>query len=203
GSGIFLTAQDIATRTRFPYLFLLVWVIGAGVTLLACFAFAELGGMFPHAGGQYVYMREAFGDAAGFLYGWMYFTVSATGTMAALGVGFATYLGQVFPALQAQRAVLDVGPVPVTRGQLIAIAAIALQTLINIFGVKKGAILQNVATWAKFSAIGGFVVLGLLLGHGSWSHYSQPIPAVPGGPGLLTAIGVALIAVFWTYDGWV
>src|SRR5262249_59609110 len=92
GSGIFLTAQDIATRTRFPYLFLLVWVIGAGVTLLACFAFAELGGMFPEAGGQYVYMREAYGDAAGFLYGWMYFTVSATGTVAALGVGFATSL---------------------------------------------------------------------------------------------------------------
>jgi APA family basic amino acid/polyamine antiporter len=203
GSGVFLTAQEVATNTRSPWLFLTVWVIGVCVTLLACFAFAELGGMFPHAGGQYVYMREAYGDAAGFLYGWMYFTVSATGTMAALGVGFATYLGQALPGLQAQRTVLGIGPVTVTRGHLIALAAIALQTLINIFGVKKGAILQNVATWAKFAAIGSFVVLGLALGRGSWSHYSQAIPAAPGSPSMLTAIGVALIAVFWAYDGWV
>ncbi len=203
GSGVFLTAQEVATNTRSPWLFLTVWVIGICVTLLACFAFAEMGGMFPHAGGQYVYMREAYGDAAGFLYGWMYFTVSATGTMAALGVGFATYLGQAFPALEAQRTVLGIGPVVVTRGHLIALAAIALQTLINIFGVKKGAILQNVATWAKFGAIGSFVVLGLALGRGSWSHYSQAIPAAPGSPSMLTAIGVALIAVFWAYDGWV
>lgn len=203
GSGIFLTAQDVATNTRYPWLFLVIWIVGVCVTLLACFAFAELGGMFPQAGGQYVYMREAYGDAAGFLYGWMYFTVSATGTMAALGVGFATYLGQAFPALQAQHTVLGVGPITVTRGHLIALAAIALQTLINIFGVKKGAILQNIATWAKFAAIGSFVVLGLALGHGSWSHYHQAMPAAPGSASMLTAIGVALIAVFWAYDGWV
>src|ERR1051326_5026449 len=108
GSGIFLTAQEIAAQTRYPLLFLALWVVGAAITLLACFAFAELGGMFPAAGGQYVYMREAYGDAAGFLYGWMFFTVSATGTMAALGVGFATYLGQAFPALEPQRAVLSI-----------------------------------------------------------------------------------------------
>lgn len=203
GSGIFLTAQDVATNTRYPWLFLVIWIVGVCVTLLACFAFAELGGMFPQAGGQYVYMREAYGDAAGFLYGWMYFTVSATGTMAALGVGFATYLGQAFPALQAQRIVLGVGPITVTRGHLIALAAIALQTLINIFGVKKGAILQNIATWAKFGAIGCFVVLGMLLGHGSWSHYSQTISTPLGSTSMLTGIGVALIAVFWAYDGWV
>src|SRR5689334_12927192 len=122
GSGIFLTAKNIAINTRHPWLFLTVWIVGVCMTLLACFAFAELGSMFPHAGGQYVYMREAYGDAAGFLYGWMYFTVSATGTVAALGVGFATYLGQVFPALQAARVVLAAGPVEITRGHLIAIA---------------------------------------------------------------------------------
>jgi basic amino acid/polyamine antiporter, APA family len=203
GSGIFLTAQSIATETRYPYLFLAVWVIGAGVTLLACFAFAELGAMFPEAGGQYVYMREAYGDAAGFLYGWMYFTVSATGTVAALGVGFATYLGQALPALETQRTVLAAGPLTITRGHLLALAAIALQTVINIFGVKKGAVLQNIATWAKFAAIGGFIVLGLALGRGSWSHYSGAIPATTGSLPLLTAVGVALIAVFWAYDGWV
>ena len=203
GSGIFLTAKNIAINTRHPWLFLTVWIVGVCMTLLACFAFAELGSMFPHAGGQYVYMREAYGDAAGFLYGWMYFTVSATGTVAALGVGFATYLGQVFPALQAARVVLAAGPVEITRGHLIAIAAIALQTLINIFGVKKGAVLQNVATWAKFAAIAVFVIGGLTLGRGSWDHYHHSLPAGPGSVSMVTGIGIALIAVLWAYDGWV
>ena len=203
GSGIFLTAQEVSTHTRAPWLFLGVWVLGVGITMLACFAFAELGGMFPEAGGQYVYMREAYGDAAGFLYGWMYFTVSATGTVAALGAGFATYLGQVFPALEAHRAVLSIGSFSVTRGHLIALAAIALQTSINIFGVKKGAVLQNVATWAKFGAIGVFIFFGLLFGRGSWDHYRHAMPAAPGSGSLLAGVGVALIAVFWAYDGWV
>ena len=213
GSGIFLTAQEVSTNTRAPWLFLGVWVLGVGVTMLACFAFAELGGMYPHAGGQYVYMREAYGDAAGFLYGWMYFTVSATGTVAALGAGFATYLGQVFPALEVKRAVLPIaafhlgqhtlGPFALTRGHVLALAAIALQTAINVFGVKKGAILQNIATWAKFGAIGIFIFVGLLFGRGSWDHYRHAIPAAQGSGSLLAGIGVALIAVFWAYDGWV
>src|SRR6185437_5495476 len=203
GSGIFLTAKDVAADTRHPWLFLTVWVVGIGMTLLACFAFAELGSMFPQAGGQYVYMREAYGDTAGFLYGWMYFTVSATGTVAALGVGFATYLGQVFPAMQASRVVLALGRVEITRGHFIAIAAIALQTLINVFGVKRGAILQNVATWAKFAAIAVFVFGGFLLGGGSWDHYHHSLPAGPGSVSLVRGIGVALIAVLWAYDGWV
>lgn len=217
GSGIFLTAKNVAINTRHPWLFLAVWVIGMGMALLACFAFAELGCMFPHAGGQYVYMREAYGDTAGFLYGWMYFTVSATGTVAALGVGFATYLGQTFPSLQAQRAVLSfhqfhigyrhavvaLGPFDLTRGHLIALAAIALQTLINIFGVKKGAILQNIATWVKFAAIAIFVLGGLALGRGSWDHYRHSLPAGPDSVSFVAGIGIALIAVFWAYDGWV
>ena len=186
GSGIFLTAKDVALNTRAPWLFLFVWIIGMGMALLACFAFAELGAMFPSAGGQYVYMREAYGDAAGFLYGWMYFTVSATGTVAALAVGFATYLGQTFPALRAEQVVLSLRFVDVTRGHLIALAAIALQTLINIFGVKKGAVLQNIATWAKFAAVAVFVLGGLLLGRGSWSHFQHALPAAPGSASLVT-----------------
>jgi APA family basic amino acid/polyamine antiporter len=148
----------------------------------------------------------------------MYFTVSATGTVAALGVGFATYLGQTFPALELPKAVLTfrqfhigfrqnmmaLGPFDVTRGHLIALAAIALQTLINIFGVKKGAVLQNIATWAKFGAIAIFVVGGLLLGHGSWDHFRHSlVPAGSEHVSIVAAVGIALIAVFWAYDGWV
>jgi len=205
GSGIFLTAQDVAGSTRTPSLFLGVWVLGMGITLLACFAFAEMGAMFPDAGGQYVYMREAYGEFVAFLYGWMIFTVSVGGTIAALGVGFAVYLGSVFPALAADRPLLLIGHFTLTCGHLVAISAIAVQTLINIFGVHKGAVLQNIATWLKFAAIAAFVVLGALIGKGSWGHLSSAlaIPASANSPGVLAGIGVALIAVFWAFDGWV
>ena len=203
GSGIFLTAQEVALNTRTPLLFLAVWALGLLITLPASFAFAEMGAMFPEAGGQYVYMREAYGEFVAFLYGWMIFTVSIGGTIAALAVGFSLYFGSVFPALDASHIVLTLGSFALTRGHLVALSAIAVQTVINIFGVHKGAILQNVATWIKFAAIAAFILLGLALGKGSWGHFSMPIPAAAGSPGVLAGIGVALIAVFWAYDGWV
>ncbi len=204
GSGIFLTAKDIASSTRFPWLFLGVWIIGLAITLLAAFAFAEMGAMFPEAGGQYVYIREAYGDFVAFLYGWMIFTVSVGGTIAALGAGFAEYMGAVVPALAANRAIVTFGAFTLTRGHLVATASIIFLTLANIFGLRKGAVLQNVATWIKFLAIGAFVVLGLIFGKGSWSHYSASSLSSSGGSlSLLSGIGVALIAVFWAYDGWV
>src|SRR4051812_22735368 len=98
GSGIFLTAGQIATELRRADLFILVWVAGGIISLLACFAVAELGGMFPQAGGQYVFLREAYGELPAFLYGWMIFAVVQTGTIAALAVGFAQYFGAVIPA---------------------------------------------------------------------------------------------------------
>jgi APA family basic amino acid/polyamine antiporter len=217
GSGIFLTAKDIAINTRSPALFLSIWTIGIGITMLACFAFAEMGAMFPQAGGQYVYVREAYGEFAAFLYGWMIFTVSVAGTVAALGAGFAEYIGKIFPALAADRAVFslpevvwtsghrvhELGGFTLTRGHLVAVSAIVVQTLVNIFGVRPGAILQNIATWAKFAAIGAFVILGLAFGKGSWSHYSVPLPPSTDARSLVSGIGVALIAVFWALDGWV
>ncbi|HEY6304964.1 MAG TPA: amino acid permease [Candidatus Angelobacter sp.] len=212
GSGIFLTAQDVAVNTRSPLLFLSIWLIGMVITMLACFAFAEMGAMFPDAGGQYVYMREAYGEFVAFLYGWMIFTVSIGGTIAALAAGFSLYIGSMFPVVESGRAVLSLGKFTVgdhviapmlTRGHLLAFAAIALQTLINIFGVRAGAVLQNVATWIKFAAIAAFVALGLAFGHGSAGHYSGSLPASGGAATLLSGIGVALIAVFWAYDGWV
>ena len=97
GSGIFLTAGPIASAVRTPLFFLGVWLAGGLISLLACFAFAEMGAMFPEAGGQYVYLREAYGEFPAFLYGWMIFTVGQSGTIAALAVGFAEYFGAVLP----------------------------------------------------------------------------------------------------------
>src|SRR6266700_5622756 len=106
GSSIFLTAKDIAGPLPQPVLFLLVWVLGALISLCACFAFAELGSMFPDSGGQYIYLREAYGDLIAFLYGWMLFAVANGGTIAALSVASADYLSAIFPAISEQHVVL-------------------------------------------------------------------------------------------------
>jgi APA family basic amino acid/polyamine antiporter len=201
GSGIFLTSGQIADEVRYPAVFFLVWIAGGVISLLACFAFAELGAMFPEAGGQYIYLREAYGEFPGFLYGWMMFAVGNTGGIATLAVGFAEYFGKFLPWADAHRAVLATPFFTLTRGHLVALTGIASLTVVNILGLRRGATLQNVATFMKFAAIAVFVGLGLLVGKGSWGHYSMPASAAPGP--LLPAIGVALIAVFWTYDGWV
>jgi len=201
GSGIFLTSGQIADQVRYPSLFILVWVIGGAVSLFATFAFAELASMYPDAGGQYVYLREAYGEFPAFLYGWMIFSVAQTGSIAALAVGFAEYMG-AFTPLDPHRAIFHVGSWIFSRGHLVALAAIAVMTWVNIVGVRRGATVQNLATWLKFAAIGVFVGLGFLLGNGSWSHW-HPAVVVPPSGSMLSALGVALVAVFWAYDGWV
>jgi len=204
GSGIFLTAGPIASAVHSPTLFLLVWLVGGGVSLFACFAFAEMAAMFPEAGGQYIFLREAYGEFPAFLYGWMIFTVGQSGTIAALAVGFADYFGTVFSFASAHRPLLHIGRAALTRGDIVAVLSIAVLTTINVLGVKRGSALINVATWAKFVAIGCFVLLGLAIGHGHWSNYSVSLAAQPMSPAqLISGLGVALIGVFWAFDGWV
>ena len=111
GSSIFLTAKDIAGPLPQPTLFLLVWVLGALISLCACFAFAELGSMFPDSGGQYIYLREAYGDLVAFLYGWMLFAVANGGSIAALSVASAAYLGQVVPFVSQDHIVISLAGV--------------------------------------------------------------------------------------------
>src|SRR5271154_3756383 len=124
GSSIFLTAKDIAGPLPHPVLFLLVWVLGALIFLCACFAFAELGTMFPDSGGQYVYMREAYGDLPAFLYGWMMFSVGNGGSIAALAVGSAAYLGGIIPNISQQHVVLSVAGIVLTRAHIVALIMI-------------------------------------------------------------------------------
>jgi APA family basic amino acid/polyamine antiporter len=205
GSGIFLTAAPIASAVHKPLYFLGIWIAGGLISLLACFAFAEMAAMYPEAGGQYVFLRESYGEFPAFLYGWMIFSVGQSGTIAALAVGFAEYFGAVLPFASAHVPVANFGRFTLTRGDLSAAGAIALLTIINILGLRRGSALVNVATWAKFAAIGGFVVLGLSIGHGSWTNYdaSIPIAAPPSLSQVISGFGVALIAVFWAFDGWV
>ncbi len=223
GSSIFLTAKDIAGPLPNPRMFLLIWVLGAAISWFACAAFAELGSMFPDSGGQYVYLREAYGDLVAFLYGWMLFTVSNGGTIAALAVASAAYTGQVFPVLSQEHVIANVNvpwpalaaghfswgtaAVVLTRAHLFGLLLIVLLTYVNVVGLRWGALLQNISTWTKFAAMAAFVVLGLAFGKGDWSHFHA---ATAGGftmgmsvGQLISALGVALIAVFWAYDGWV
>jgi APA family basic amino acid/polyamine antiporter len=207
GSSIFLTAKDIAGPLPNPTLFFLVWVLGGVISLCACVAFAELGSMFPDSGGQYIYLREAYGDLVAFLYGWMLFTVGNGGTIAALSVASAAYMGNIIPFISEQHVIFSLAGMPFTRAHAIGLVLIAILTCVNVFGLRWGALLQNISTWTKFTAMAVFVALGFAIGKGHWSNFSAQAPGgltmgLSAGQ-LISAFGVGLIAVFFAYDGWV
>jgi APA family basic amino acid/polyamine antiporter len=223
GSSIFLTAKDIAGPLPNPKLFFLVWVLGGLISLCACVAFAELGSMFPDSGGQYIYLREAYGDLVAFLYGWMLFAVANGGTIAALSVASAAYMGNIIPVISQQHVMATINlsypalanghllwssfAIVFTRAHAVGLGLIVILTYVNVFGLRWGALLQNVSTWTKFIAMAVFVLLGFTIGKGHWSNFSAQTPGgitMGLGPGqLVSALGVGLIAVFWAYDGWV
>jgi len=207
GSSIFLTAKDIAGPLPHPVWFFLVWVLGGAISLCACVAFAELGSMFPDSGGQYIYLREAYGDLVAFLYGWMLFAVANGGTIAALSVAAAAYMGNIIPAISPDHLIFAAAGIVFTRAHLVGLMLIAILTYVNVFGLRWGALLQNISTWTKFTAMAGFVLLGFAIGKGHWSNFTaHPTGGLSMGLGpgqLISALGVGLIAVFWAYDGWV
>jgi APA family basic amino acid/polyamine antiporter len=206
GSSIFLTAKDIAGPLPQPMLFLLVWVIGGVVSLFGCAAFAELGSIFPESGGQYIYLREAYGDLVAFLYGWMLFAVANGGSIAALSVASAAYTGQVFPIVSEDHIVLQLAGITITRAHVFGLLLIAILTYVNVVGLRWGTLLQNLSTWTKFAAMAAFVFLGFAIGKGDWSHFHSHGVGLTMGlhpTQLISAFGLGLIAVYWAYDGWV
>jgi basic amino acid/polyamine antiporter, APA family len=205
GSAIFITPADVARQIQNPIFCILLWVVAGLIALLAGFAFAELGGMFPEAGGQYVYIREVYGHFAAFIYGWVLFTAGNSAGLAGVAMGFALFVGKVIPAFSAERILYSHAVLPgvtwhLTRGSLVAIVAIIVLTVVNIRGVKVAAILQNFTGLLTLACVGLMVGFGLTLGKGSWSHFSSP-PSMAVWPPV-SAIGVAFVALFWTYDGW-
>lgn len=218
GSGIFANSADVARALPAPVLFFAIWAAGGVICYLAAVAVAELGAMFPEAGGQYVYLREAFGDVVAFLYGWMMLTAGGSGGIATIAVAFAAYFGKVVPVLDADRVIGSTPgfawkaghfvsvPWHLTRGDLVAAGAIGFLTLVNILGVRRALTIQNIATWIKYFGIAGFVLLGFAFGKGDWSHFHTGGIRETFSGGLyplMSAAGVAFIAVFWSYDGWV
>src|SRR5258706_12447605 len=176
GSSIFLTAKDIAGPLPSPTLFFLVWVLGGVISLCACLALAEPGFMFPDSGGQFIYLREAYGDLVAFLYGWMLFTVGNGGTIAALSVASAAYMGNIIPVISQQHVIFSLAGMPFTRAHAVGVVLIGILTCVNVFGLRWGALLQNVSTWTKFTAMAVFIVLGFAIGKGHWSNFSAKAP---------------------------
>ncbi len=204
GTGIFLTTADIARRLPHAGWIVAVWVAGGLLSLAGALTYAELGAMFPRAGGIYHFLKEAYGPLWGFLYGWTAFLIIMAGGIAAIAVGFGTYLGSFVPFFGVDHVLLAV-PVgrftwTVNGAQLAAVGAILLLTWINARGLRAGAGAQNALTVAKAGAIAFLIVAGFALGARVDPDWIAPVTGVEGSH--LAAFGVGMIAALWTYDGW-
>src|ERR1700749_2963178 len=221
GSGIFIVPAEISRGVGSPALLIGAWLVTAVMTIIGALSYGELAAMMPKAGGQYVYLREALGPMWGFLFGWTLFLVIQTGTIAAVAVAFGKFLGVFFPAISSSHWLLHLGHVPALRvgpmvlgnmdiglntANLTGILIVLLLTGINIFGVRLGALVQNVFTTAKTAALLGLVILGFCFGrkraggaanfgHNFWKgaswHTLHPVRVGVGG----TIAMVGLLAV--------
>src|SRR2546421_2721681 len=236
GSGIFIVSAEIARITDSPALLIAAWTVTGFMTIAGALCYGELAAMMPHAGGQYVYLREALGPIWGFLYGWTLFLVIQTGTIAAVGVAFGKFLGVFFPSISSSHWILHLWKVPaihlgsmtlgnmdvgINTQNLMAILLVIFLSVVNIFGVKTGAAIQNVFTAAKVSALLGLAVFGLAMGRNpealaanfgpnfwrnaglSAQHALQvgvngPIVMV----GTLTILAVAQVGSLFSADAW-
>src|SRR6185436_3248419 len=207
GTGIFLTTSDMARVLPDSGLVLGVWIAGGLLTLAGALTYAELGVMFPRAGGLYHYLKEAYGPLWGFLYGWIAFLVIMSGGIATIAVGFGQYLASFVPPLAGTVFAVRLPGLPalqITGIQLAAVGAIVLLTAVNHLGLEEGAWVQNALTVLKVGSILVFGVLGLLAPVPASGEVTGAAAAPPSplGGALLAAFGVAMIAALWTYDGW-
>ncbi len=183
GSGIFRTPAQVAQAVPSLGGILGAWALGGAVTLAGALAFAELGASMPRAGGMYVWLTEAYGELVGFLYGWAYFLVVATGAIAALAVVFAEYVGALVP----------MGP---GASRALAVGALVGLAVVNVFGVRIAAAVGGALTLAKLLALGAIIALGLVLGT------RTPGSVAPAGAGPAGGLAAAMIGVLWSYGGW-
>src|SRR5690349_15604440 len=163
GSGIFIVPADIARRLPAPGWLLAVWAIAGALTVAGALSYGRLAAAMPRAGGEYVYLSELYGPLWGFLFGWTMVLVIQTGTIAAVAVAFATYAGQLWPAIGPE-PVVRLGPVAVTGIQLAAVGCIAVLTAVNTGGIEPGRLVQNAFTAAKLAVLVAVIGIGLALG---------------------------------------
>jgi APA family basic amino acid/polyamine antiporter len=174
GSGIFIVSADIARNVGSAGWLIFVWLITGFMTITAAVSYGELSGMYPKAGGQYIYLKEAYNPLTGFLYGWSFFAVIQTGTIAAVGVAFCKFAGYFFPSLELtdQNVLFSIGDFKLHNAQLVAILLIVFLTFVNTLGVESGKWIQRIFTITKLVSLFGLIVFGFFLGakHEIWQH---------------------------------
>ena len=218
GSGIFRVSADITRNVGSSGWLIMVWVLTGLITLAAAISYGELSGMFPKAGGQYVYLQEAYGKKYGFLYGWAFFAVIQTGTIAAVAVTFSNFMGYLLPWAGEENVLLTVGKYHITAAQLIGIGTIVLLTYINSRGVEGGKRIQQVFTFAKIAAMLMLIICGLLfvkdhnVWHDNWTNgwLARSVKTENGvithdllSPGkLVIALCLAMVGSLFSSDAW-
>lgn len=237
GSGIFIVSAEIAREVDSPALLIGAWAVTGFLTITAALSYGELAAMMPRAGGQYVYLREALGPLWGFLYGWTLFLVIQTGTIAAVGVAFGKFLGVFCPSISSTHWLLHLWKVPpipigpmvlgnmdvgINTQNLMAILLTILLSIINIFGVRTGAAIQNVFTIAKAAGLLGLALIGLAIGRNAYAIRANfgghdffrnamhgalhPVQVGVGGPtvlvGTLTILAIAQVGSLFSSDAW-
>ncbi len=229
GSGIFIVSADIARQTGSAGWLLMVWIVTGLLTIAAALSYGELAAMMPKAGGQYVYLREAYSPLWGFLYGWTLFLVIQTGTIAAVAVGFARFLGVLFPAISPTAWIIP--PINISTNyavsfstqQLVGVLMIILLTFINTRGLRLGKIIQNVFTSAKTLSLIALIILGIFVGYNAqnvaanfgdlWTPQNvstitpdiagvASVSAATGAFGLFIAFCVAQVGSLFSADAW-
>lgn len=199
GSGIFLVPAEMMQAVGTAKLVYLAWIVGGVLSFLGALTYAELGAMKPDAGGEYVYLRDAYGPMTGFLYAWTTFLISKPGSIATIVTGMVRVLGTfaVFSALP--KAMFAAGPIIVTWGHVVAISMVLFISFINYIGVKKAGEFQLFFTLLKIGIVFGVIFLAFAARSGGWSNFGSSFVGAKGG---FIGFAVALLAALWAYDGW-
>src|SRR6478736_940076 len=170
GSGIFIVSADMMRVLGSPFWVLMCWIISGVITLFAALSYGELAGMIPNAGGQFIYLKRAYGKLTSFVYGWTVFTVIQTGVIAAVAVAFARFVGVFIPFFNEKNTVVSIGSFAISTTQILGMLSIFFLTYLNTHGINNGKIIQRVFTSTKILALLGLIILGLTLGYKN-SHW--------------------------------
>ena len=214
GSGIFIVSADITRNVGSAGWLIVVWLITGFMTLTAALSYGELSGMFPKAGGQYVYLKEAYNKLIAFLYGWSFFAVIQTGTIAAVGVAFSKFTAYLIPAVSEDNILFNLGFIKISAAQIVSIVVIVLLTFINTRGVKSGKIIQTTFTLTKLLSLFGLIVFGFIAldrntWHLNWSNAWTLHQLKPDGSfaeyttaAAVGAIAASMVGSIFSSDAW-
>lgn len=209
GSGIFIVSADIVRNVGSSGWLIGVWLITGFMTITAAVSYGELSGMFPKAGGQYVYLREAYNPLIAFLYGWAFFAIIQTGTIAAVGVAFSKFLAYMVPGVSDEIILIDLKYFTISPAQLVSIAIIVLLTYINSRGVQSGKMIQTTLTVVKIVSLFGLIIFGFFLmksevWNANWTNAWELKTLIPEkeGNAVLGLIAAAMVGSIFSSDSW-